>query len=363
MANSANASPSLCLCLPPQAAAPAWLDAAAPWRVTLHTTDAPSALIDAQAGVDDVILVVTSAAERPDVRLLAPLAADPLPGFGERLRALLITRIGPRGAFYTLGAGWLRGSLVVVLPAQPILLEDVFVDLIAPRWAAAAAAAPDGPPALAATATRAPQPPPSPAPPSGASTGAVTIEPRELRPGPSAGAESTPEGAWHRAMGALGLQLGARAQLPAALERLAPLRAVLDGAGELRHATDADGERWVLAGFPDLRQAHSKVLLLSDADSAEDLVLRALHRHPRVVGVGGDRSGPGLPMRGDPAGQLSEEIVGRVDPEGGSFFAREAAAIWLLRSGRVFRWDGRRSTPMGTQSQALATIAIDWAQR
>ena len=63
------------------------------------------------------------------------------------------------------------------------------------------------------------------------------------------------------------------------------------------------------------------------------------------------------------AGALSEELLGQADPEGGSFFAREAAAVWLLRAGRVFRWDGRHSSPMGTPGQAIASLCLEWSQR
>ncbi|MBL8615945.1 MAG: hypothetical protein JNM72_10090 [Deltaproteobacteria bacterium] len=362
-------APTLTLTLPAGRPRPAWLASPAPLEATVREGADPLAVIEAQAGVDDVIIVVCADPDRPPAALLAATAAQALPGVGERLRALLTTRIGPQAAFVLIGAGWVKGSLVLVLPDRPALVEDAFADLIQPRFAAAAAlaaASSAAAPALipASSPTLVPAPTLGGLAPEEDATQAFTVDARGIGAGePPTQTDGPVEGAWHRAMGALGLQLGARAHLPPALDRLAPVRNLLEQAGELRRATDAEGEGWVLAGFPDLRSPHAKVLLLSEAEEPEGLVLRALHRHPRVVGVAGDRAGPGLPLRGDPAGALSEELLGQADPEGGSFFGREAAAVWLLRAGRVFRWDGRHSSPMGTPSQALASLCLEWSQR
>jgi hypothetical protein len=360
-------APTLTLALPAGRPRPAWLAAPAPLDPTVREGADPLAVIDAQAGVDDVIVVVCADPDRPPAAVLARTEAQALPGVGERLRALLTTRIGPQAAFVVIGAGWIKGSLVIALPDRPALLDDAFADLIQPRFAAAAALAGAAAAPLlipGSSPTLVPAPTLAGLAPDEDATQAFSVDARSIGAGePPTSTEGPVEGAWHRAMGALGLQLGARASLPPALDRLAPARNVLELAGELRRATDAEGEGWVLAGFPDLRSPHAKVLLISEADEPEGLVLRALHRHPRVVGVAGDRALPGMPMRGDPAGALSEELLGQADPEGGSFFAREAAAVWLLRAGRVFRWDGRHSSPMGTPSQAIASLCLEWSQR
>jgi hypothetical protein len=374
--------------LPAHRPAPAFA-ADAPRLELSHGGD-PLALIAAQAGQVEALLILTEGTERPPPAVMAVTLGSPLPGVGERLRSLLLGRVGPAAAFVQIGAGIVKGSVVVVIPDADGLVEDLWFDLIHPRLlelerlgigapedpaagssaadssAADSSAADDSgandpeadePDETLAARTR----PEVEAPTQRAFS--VDLRSQDTAPPAEDATELTVEPAWQRALNDLGIVLQGRANLPEALDRLAPVRNLLEQPGELRRGVESDGTVWIVAGFPALKGPAAKVLLLSDSALPEDLVVRALHRHPRVVGVGGEIATPGLPARSDPASTLSEELVGRVDPEGGSFFGRDGGAIYLLREGRVFRWDGRRTAPMGSPAQALATLCLDWTQR
>ncbi len=366
--------------LPAHRPAPAFA-ADAPRLELSHGGD-PLALIAAQAGQVEALLILTEGTERPPPAVMAVTLGSPLPGVGERLRSLLIGRVGPAAAFVQIGAGIVKGSVVVVIPDADGLVEDLWFDLIHPRLLELerlGLGAPEDPQRddaredarddagedAEATAQNAPiaerTPPEVEAPTQRAFS--VDLRSQDAAPPAEDATELTVEPAWQRALNDLGIVLQGRANLPEALDRLAPVRNLLEQPGELRRGVETDGTAWIVAGFPALKGPAAKVLLLSDSALPEDLVVRALHRHPRVVGVGGEIATPGLPARADPASTLSEELVGRVDPEGGSFFGRDGGAVYLLREGRVFRWDGRRTAPMGSPAQALATLCLDWTQR
>lgn len=371
--------------LPAHRPAPAFA-ADAPRLELSHGGD-PLALIAAQAGQVEALLILAEGTERPPPAVLAVTLGSPLPGVGERLRSLLLGRLGPAAAFVQIGAGIVKGSVVVVIPDADGLVEDLWFDLIHPRLLelerlglgapedpkaddagaddAGADAGEDAGEDAEATAPDAPiaeqTPPEVEAPTQRAFS--VDLRSQDAAPPAEDATELTVEPAWQRALNDLGIVLQGRANLPEALDRLAPVRNLLEQPGELRRGVETDGTVWIVAGFPALKGPAAKVLLLSDSALPEDLVVRALHRHPRVVGVGGEIATPGLPARADPASTLSEELVGRVDPEGGSFFGRDGGAVYLLREGRVFRWDGRRTAPMGSPAQALATLCLDWTQR
>ena len=167
---------------------------------------------------------------------------------------------------------------------------------------------------------------------------------------------------WQAGLSALqaALDTDAWPALPEGLARLAPVRNVLESAGQIGRVTADDGTTWVACGFPDLRRPSSKVLLVRDDLPRPEII--ALHRFPRRVGVvttGSDRWLPG-DQRVD---SMSTERTGRPAPEGGDLFAVEPARVFLVEAGRVRSWDGRRMTDEGTSSQALASLVLRWSQR
>ncbi|MEC7948637.1 MAG: hypothetical protein VX265_13815, partial [Myxococcota bacterium] len=91
-------------------------------------------------------------------------------------------------------------------------------------------------------------------------------------------------GGWSAGLAALGGQLDTDAwpALPEGLARIAPVRNVLESAGQIGLVTREE-VTWVAFGFPDLRRADSKVLLVREGDPQPEVI--ALHRHPQRVGT------------------------------------------------------------------------------
>lgn len=183
-----------------------------------------------------------------------------------------------------------------------------------------------------------------------------TDAPTEQHEGPLPG--------WQQGLAAMkgSLDRGFQAILPDAFQRLAPVRQVLEGAGERRVVRTESGESWVACGFPDLVRPGAKVLLVRDTEDGPEMV--ALHRHPKRVGVCGAREDdgylPGADWDPDP---LAKERTGAALPTWGRLVALESDAVYTERGGKVYRWDGRRETEAGTRSQALATLVLRWSQR
>jgi len=84
----------------------------------------------------DVVLVTggTGIASR-DVtpEALAPLVDTPLPGFGERFRALSAAQVGSAAWLSRATAGIARGRLVVALPGSTRAVELALVELVIPE--------------------------------------------------------------------------------------------------------------------------------------------------------------------------------------------------------------------------------------
>jgi hypothetical protein len=187
--------------------------------------------------------------------------------------------------------------------------------------------------------------------------------PEATAAGGEEGDAAPPAAGWPSALAARGatLDTGAWPALPEGLARLAPVRNVLESAGQFGRVTLPDGTGYVACGFPDLLRPQSKVLLVREGDPQPEVV--ALHRHPRRVGVvvfGDDGYLPSADLDPDP---VAEERTGRALPEWGTLFAVEAAAVLVTRGGRVWRWDGRKEEDMGTPTQAMASLVLRWSQR
>jgi hypothetical protein len=204
------------------------------------------------------------------------------------------------------------------------------------------------------------------APPEEPLTGGIHVGQMPSPPAPAGDdddASDEPSPGWQRGLAVLGgtLDTDAWPALPEGLARLAPVRNVLENAGQIGLVTLASGETYVACGFPDLLRPASKVLLVREGDPQPEIV--ALHRHPRKVGVvvfGDESFLPSADLDPDP---ISEDITGAVLGEWGTLFAVEGDAVYVSRSGRIFRFDGRRETDVGTASQAMASLVLRWSQR
>jgi len=153
-----------------------------------------------------------------------------------------------------------------------------------------------------------------------------------------------------------------REELPQPVEAFAPLIDVLHQAGETAVLSLPSGVRYSLWGYPDLRRPTSKVLALGWGKPLCELL--ALHRYPVQTGTCVEGAHGQLPLAGAPLGSVAEAVTGREPPElGGSLFAVESDAVYILREGQVYRWDGRREQQHGNVKQALASLVLAWSQR
>ncbi|MCB9778269.1 MAG: hypothetical protein H6742_06880 [Alphaproteobacteria bacterium] len=169
---------------------------------------------------------------------------------------------------------------------------------------------------------------------------------------------------WKAALDAMGgtLDTAGWPAVPESFDRIAPARNVLDTAGERGLVTLADGRKLGAFGFPDLRRASSKVLLVGDGEPLALVV--ALHRHPLPVGVcvhgKGGGSLPSADLDPDP---VAVERTGRAYPGFGTLFAATGDTVYVARSGKVYSWDGSNEREEGTDKQVLASLMLRWSQR
>jgi hypothetical protein len=152
-----------------------------------------------------------------------------------------------------------------------------------------------------------------------------------------------------------------REELPAAIEKLAPVTNVLEQSGE-QAVLVVDGRRFSLWGFPDLRRPGSKVLAVGPGEPLVEVL--ALHRHPSTTGTCVDGTAGLCPSRARSVRDVAENVTGRSPPgEPGTLFAVSGDAVWYERAGRVVRWDGTRERDEGSSKQALASLVLEWSQR
>ena len=314
------------------------------------------------------LLVVGSAALGDDAgsNAVAHRLARPIPGFGERVRALafeargaaalLDTPVGGYAKSKKLAFAFSAGEAVavardLVLPALEALLA---VTDARPINAASEAPAPKGAPVEAAPeAPVVPEPEATPAPEG------VSIVPIPA-PVPAEEKEALATG-WEAGLRALnGAFTKGWPDLPEALGRMAAARSVLESAGQRGIVQLDDGRRYGAFGFPDIHRVGAKVLLVRDAEPVPEII--ALHRHPRQVGTCVAEDGI-LPSSDLEAAAVAERLVGNPPPSGGDLFALEADAVYLMHGGHVVRWDGNKETDAGSVGQALASLMLGWTQR
>lgn len=260
----------------------------------------------------------------------------------------VLIRVGGAGADLPLPAGWTATDV------EP----DALADALAGATGRVVVVVPEGEAAAAVAAVDA-------TPEEPLLTGGVFVSQQEpaAAPAPASDDEAPVLTTWQRALSDLGatLDTGAWPALPEGLARLAPVRNVLESAGQFGRVTLPDGTVYVACGFPDLLRPASKVLLVREGDPQPEVV--ALHRHPRRVGVvvfGDDGYLPSADLDPDP---VAEERTGRPLPEWGTLFAVEPAAVLVTRGGRVWRWDGRKEQELGSPTQAMASLVLRWSQR
>ena len=351
----APTTPRIHLVLPAGMPAPeGWSPRTSLARGTLDAALLPDLVLE-----HELVVVVDADRNFPSTTLLTALREGiPCPGVPERLRRHLEEDRGPKAAFLVAEAAWFGPCLVVLLPADPTALDRLWSSTLSVAYGAPAEA--EGPTTQVQRAQGAEPTFPIDPP---ALTGGVHVE---QKPGVEAPTQAISDGLhpWQQSLAELGLRLAeGHAELPGVVERLAPLRQILESAGARRPVTGPDGERWTAVGFPDLSRASAKVLLLNDADDLEDLVLVALHRRTRRTGVAGSLSLPGLPHRGSLIENETISRTGRPAPGGGGLFAMDPRCVWLQRGGRIWSWDGKKSQDQGSPAQALVSLTLDWSQR
>jgi len=314
----------------------------------------------ALAGDGDLTILVGPSPDvvSPAVRaVLRSLSERPLPGIGEALRRNLAGTLGAHATLVDVSAGMIGGRPAVALPADDTLIAAAWHEILAPLL--------ETPPIETPTAPIRPQPVPEPVEPptdpalprSVTETGWMEIAWTSTAPGadPEPGTRAGWQGGLQRMGG--GIDRSAWPSLPESLAEIPGAREVLEMAGERARVVLEDGSISVAFGYPDLRRPGAKVLLIRDDLPWPEVV--ALHRHPRRVGVAaGNRLGV-LPAT---IAQAATER-GFPQPPEGTLFAADTHGLYLLRGGRVIRWNGRKERDTGTPKQALASLLLSWSSR
>jgi hypothetical protein len=309
---------------------------------------APDRVRAALAGVEQGLAIVISGdglTVSPSVQTALSLrGAVPLPLLAQRIAAACEAALGPRALLVGVVAAADDGAVVVGLPDHDAVIEAAVSVLQALVDGDDTARPAEG------SRQEAPAPSPDTAPPS---LDSATIGIGAAPPPGAAGR------GWQGALAALGLELHPtrRGQVPAAVERLAPVNNLLTQAGESRPTTTGG---WTAFGFPDLQRPGSKVLLVRDSGDSIEVV--AAHRSPQPVGVCGTADG-WLPARQASLVAAADGRVARGPDAADALFAVESDALYLERGGRIHRWDGRREVEQGSRNQALASLLLRWSQR
>jgi hypothetical protein len=165
---------------------------------------------------------------------------------------------------------------------------------------------------------------------------------------------------WMEQIAALGgsLDREARADLPPSIAKSAPVLEILNTAGE-RGVAIINDESYGCYGFPDLRRANSKVLLIGPGEPVGEVV--ALHRLPAKIGV--SRRGGGVLHSTGRLGRTAEEVTGQDYPEDGRLFATDTGRIYVCEGDQVYSWDGKARRHEGSPQAVLASLLLAWSAR
>lgn len=349
--------------------------------VPLEAATVESAIARRLGGPGGALLVVggaTAPGADHAARAAAAKLAWAVPGLAEAFRALALPAIGADALLATVVGGVSSGrKLLFAVPdgaeaarlATSALVAPL-LDRLAGQLDAALGASSGAPsaPSPAPTARGAALPARVEAPEDDETEATVDVPPgvsvseiKAVLPDRET-EEPKPASGWRAALRSLGATLErAWPELPESLERLAPVRNLLDTAGQRGVVVTADGRRYGAYGFPDLQRDTSKVLLVREAEPMCEVI--ALHRHPRPVGVVVEGAPGLLPSADEPAGPVAERLVQRAPPVASGLWAVDQDAVYLFRDGRVWRWDGRRETLEGTPGSALGSLLLRWSQK
>ena len=282
-----------------------------------------------------------------------------LPGFGEALRALLANQFRSRSFRFRASAGVLGVLPVFSLPGEPAVCKAAAEQLIAPELAAILKEIHREPPpeeSISKTVPLEAQDPPaedeSESPDSDPQDGSESVD-------SDSDTESPPEG-WQKQLLELGgqLDLESHPELPDWLAGLAAATEVLNTSGE-RGLVELKQGSYVAFGFPDLRGARSRVILLGQRSPRDEIL--ALHRWPLPTGICAPRVGGVIAHRGR-MGRTAEEVTGVDYPGDGRLFAVGAGKVFVLEGANVQAWDGKNSKSLGPEVSALASLLLRWSQ-
>jgi molybdenum cofactor biosynthesis protein B len=314
---------------------------------------------------------------------LSALYTRAIPGFGELFRQLSFADVGSAAMLSRATAGLVGRAVAFAVPGSPAAVELAVHKLILPELAhlvrevtkEGAAAVPVIDTPVEVVAEVPPAKAESPAPPPqiprwrlGMSrmvvTARGTLEPSAAEVPEGAASHDLPDKGWLRAVHDLQgeVQRGKQPDIPQDLEKLAPFIDLLHAAGEYARLKTADGRTYTLYGYPDLQRPNSKVIAVGWGDPLGEVI--ALHRYPIQAGTSIDGSKGWMPSTAAPVAEVARAVTGSPPKSpSGSLFAVDADAVYILRDGRVVRWDGRTERVEGTPKQALVTLAVAWHQR
>lgn len=291
-----------------------------------------------------------------------------IPGFAESLRRKMTARLGPVGALMDAAAAGMGAQAVFALPASEVACTAA-APMVATMWTVLRQHL-QGEPVVALPSTEHAEPIDSDVEIEDIEDIDAEVEVIEepLEGGvhvTAFGAEPPPEeneetsARWKMALTEMNAELDRErwVDLPHGVETVAPLRELLERAGERGTATLSDGRKVAVFGFPDLRRPNSKVLMVAETRGVLEVV--ALHRYPQKTAIVGRNTLAKL-------GEVDAEAIARTrqpTPYGGLLYATDTNAVFVKRDQRVYRWDGRREVEEGTENQAAASLLLRWSER
>ncbi len=292
-----------------------------------------------------------------------------LPGFGELFRMLSFHEIGPAAMMSRATCGVSDGTLLFALPGSPgackLAMERLILPEIAHMLYELGKESPLEQHSTSGT---------SPLAPRGPSFQYPNLLGRERQDSSTAESLSTPpppgtapsprySSGWKAAIEALGAHMepSPPVAIPPPLSELAPVRSILEQAGQRAILRFADQGTAGLYGFPDLLRESSRVILVASGRPWGRAI--ALHRFPQRVGIPVMGDDSFLPDASADTATTSVERTGNPYPGAGELFALDTGMVYVLFDGTVKSWDGHRLRDEGPPASVLSTLLLRWSQR